>query len=103
MKIRKDDEVVVIAGNDREKVGKVLRVIGDTVVIQGINVRKKHVKSTREAKGGIITIERPIHISNVMLSIDGKGVKLRSKKMGDGKKELYYRRDGKDVTYRELL
>lgn len=65
---RKDDEIFVISGNSRGMTGKILRVLGDKVVVQGINLRKKHVKPTKDTKGGIITIERPIHISNVKLS-----------------------------------
>lgn len=65
---RKDDDVYVISGNSRGMTGKILRVLDDKVVVQGINLRKKHVKPTRDQKGGIITIERPIHISNVRLS-----------------------------------
>ena len=66
--ICKDEEVFVRSGNFRGQTGRVMRVLGDKVVIQGINQRKKHVKANRDQKGGIVTIEKPIHISNVCLA-----------------------------------
>ncbi len=70
MKIRKNDNVMVISGNDRGKTGKVLKVFPKKlrVIVEGINVRKKHTKpSQNNPQGGIIEKESPIHISNVML------------------------------------
>lgn len=101
-KIRKDDTVYVISGNARGQTGKVLRMMGDRVVIQGVNLRKRHVKPTRESKGGIVSIERSIHVSNVRLSVDGKPVKLKTKVQQNGNRELAYEKDGKLVTYRKL-
>ncbi|MCB9749925.1 MAG: 50S ribosomal protein L24 [Myxococcales bacterium] len=69
-RVRKDDEVVVIAGREKGRRGKVLRVIPDSdrVVVQGINVVTKHVKPSRQnPQGGIQKREAPIHLSNVML------------------------------------
>jgi large subunit ribosomal protein L24 len=68
--VRKDDVVVVIAGKDKGKQGKVLKVIPKTgrVVVEGVNLVKKHAKpSARNPQGGIIEMEAPIHASNVML------------------------------------
>jgi len=70
MKIRKNDNVVVIAGNDKGKTGKVLKVFPkiSKVIIEGINLRKRHTKaSQKHPQGGIIEKEAPIHVSNVML------------------------------------
>ncbi len=70
MKIRKNDNVTVIAGNDRGKTGKVLKVFGkdSKIIIEGINLHKRHTKpSQTNPQGGIIEKEAPIHISNVML------------------------------------
>ncbi len=70
MKIRKNDNVMVIAGNDRGKTGKVLKVFGkdSRIIIEGINLRKRHSKpSQTNPQGGILEKESPIHISNVML------------------------------------
>ncbi|KTD55297.1 MULTISPECIES: 50S ribosomal protein L24 [Legionella] len=69
-RIRSGDEVIVIAGKSKGHVGKVLRVIGDSVVVEGGNLIKKHVKPNPqkpENKGGIITREAPLHVSNVAL------------------------------------
>lgn len=68
--IRRDDNVVVIAGKDRGKSGKVNRVIRekDRVVVAGINIATKHVKNRPGIRqAGIIHVEAPLHISNVML------------------------------------
>jgi len=74
MKIRKNDNVVVITGNDRGKTGKVLKVFPavSKVIVEGINLRKRHTKpSQKQPQGGILEKEAPIHVSNVML-IDPK-------------------------------
>lgn len=70
MKIRKNDNIVVIAGNDRGKTGKVLKVYPKTsrIIIEGINLRKRHTKpNQKNPQGGIIEKEAPIHVSNVMI------------------------------------
>ncbi|GAB4292864.1 MAG: 50S ribosomal protein L24 [Ignavibacteriaceae bacterium] len=70
MKIRKNDSVVVIAGNDTGKTGKVLKVFPklNRVIVEGINLRKRHTKpNQKNPQGGIIEKEAPIHVSNVML------------------------------------
>jgi len=74
MKIRKNDNVMVIAGNARGKSGKVLKVYPSThrVIIEGVNIMKRHSKpSQKNPQGGIIQREAPVHVSNVML-IDPK-------------------------------
>lgn len=101
-KVKKDDMVYVLSGNSRGQTGKVSRVLGDRVVIQGVNQRKRHVKPTRDAKGGIVTIERSIHISNVRVSIDSKPVKLKRQVNKDGSHELVYGKEGKETSYRTL-
>ena len=70
MKIRKDDMVMVIAGNDKGKTGKVLKVFpkDNRVIIEGVNIRKRHTKpSQQNQQGGIVEKEAPIHVSNVMV------------------------------------
>ncbi len=70
MKIRKNDNVIVIAGNDKGSTGKVLKVFPKVskVIVEGINIRKRHTKpSQKSPQGGIIEKEAPIHVSNVML------------------------------------
>ena len=69
MHIKKDDMVQVIAGDHKGATGKVLRVLRDEnkIIIQGINLAKKHVKPSRKSpSGGRINIEQPIHASNVL-------------------------------------
>ena len=70
MKITKNDNVMVISGNDRGKTGKVLKVFPkiSRVIIEGINLRKRHTKASQNnPQGGIIEKESPINVSNVML------------------------------------
>ncbi|MBP1682497.1 MAG: rplX [Ignavibacteriaceae bacterium] len=70
MKIRKNDMVMVISGNDRGKTGKVLKVFPQKyrVIIEGINLRKKHTKPNQKSpQGGILEKEASIHASNVMI------------------------------------
>ncbi len=79
MKIKKNDTVMVIAGNDRGKTGKVLKVFPkeSRVIVEGINLRKRHTKpSQKNPQGGILEKEAPIHISNVMI-IDPKTNELQ--------------------------
>jgi len=104
-KIRRDDKVVVIAGNCKGQTGTVLRFMGsDRVLVQGVNLRKKHVRPTQEnPQGNIIDIERPIHISNVQVSDEsGNPVKLKVKVDENGEKHLYYMKDGKEIVHRSL-
>lgn len=70
MKIRKNDNVIVISGNSRGKSGKVLKVYPDRlrVIVEGVNIIKRHTRpNQRNPQGGIVQREAPIHVSNVML------------------------------------
>jgi len=75
-KIKKGDRVIVITGRDKGRTGEVLRVIPDEarVVVQGVNLVKRHQRPTPTSPGGIIEKEAPIHISNVA-HIDPKSEK----------------------------
>ena len=79
-KIKRNDQIIVIAGKDKGKKGRVLRVITDKqrVLVEGVGLMKKHMKPNpqRNVAGGILTQEAPIHISNVML-VDSEGNKTR--------------------------
>ena len=90
MKIRKDDKVKVMTGKDKGKISKVLRVLNDKnkIVVEGVNVVKKHVKPGVISKeGGIISIEKPVDVSNVMYYDDpSKKVVKVGYKLVDGKK-----------------
>jgi large subunit ribosomal protein L24 len=61
------DQVVVIRGNDKNKRGKVSRLAAGRVVVEGVNLVKRHLKQTPQRPGGIIEVEAPIAVSNVML------------------------------------
>ncbi|HSX25792.1 MAG TPA: 50S ribosomal protein L24 [Chlamydiales bacterium] len=102
--IRKGDRVLVIAGNDKGKTGEVLSRSEDRVLIQGINVRKKHLKRTQQTQGGrIVEMETPIHISNVCLcDKEGKRLKVSVKQDKNGKRELVYKAGGKESVYRSV-
>lgn len=70
-KFRKGDRVIAIAGNDRGRIGIVQSCREDKIIVQGLNVRKKHIKKSEQAPNGrIVEIERPFHISNVKICID---------------------------------
>ena len=82
MKVRVGDKVKILAGKDRGKEGKVLVTLKkkDKVVVEGINVVKKHMKpSQTNETGGILSVEAPIHVSNVKV-IEGKETKKETKK-----------------------
>jgi large subunit ribosomal protein L24 len=97
-RIRKGDQVAVLAGRDKGKRGEVLRVIlaDSRVVVQGVNVVKRHRKPTQMSAGGIEEIEAPIHVSNVA-HIDpdsDKPTRVGFKTLEDGKKVRFSKRSG---------
>lgn len=102
--IKKDDLVVVIAGNDKGKTGKVLRRLENRVVVQGVNVRKKHMKSRNQnVRSSIIEMEMPVDISNIAFSDqEGNPVKLKVRLSENGKKELVYLSGSQEVVHRTL-
>lgn len=96
MKIKKGDQVIVIAGKDKGRKGKVLRVVADgqRVVVEKINIVKRHTRPTeKDPRGGIVDKEAPLHISNVMLvpSKVGRPVRVNFK---------FVERAGKNVKIR---
>jgi large subunit ribosomal protein L24 len=100
-KIKAGDKVVVIAGKDKGKVGKVLKVLPEEerVIVEGVRIVKKHLRpSQKYPEGGIIEKEAPIHISNVML-LDPKTNKPTRVgiKIVDGKKYRYAKRSGEII------
>jgi large subunit ribosomal protein L24 len=90
-RVRKDDTVVVVSGKEKGQKGKVLAVFpgASKVLVEGVNVRTKHVKPSQESpQGGRIRKEFPIHISNVMLADPKTGdpTRVRVKTLDDGRK-----------------
>lgn len=102
-KIRQGDKVLVVAGNARGQTGTVSACLGERVVIAGVNMGKRHVKRSKEHQsGGIVDVERPIHISNVApCDEEGKGVKLKVRMNESGEREFFYMKDGQPVLWRK--
>lgn len=101
-RIRKDDEVIVIAGKDKSRRGKVMRVVDDErVIVAGINLIKRHTKPNpaRGVAGGIIEREASIHISNVMLfnPVTRKGDRIGFRVLEDGRKVRYFKSNNEVV------
>ncbi len=94
-RIRKGDQVIVITGKNKGQKGEVIRVVGDRVVVQNVNVIKRHTKANPQAgqAGGIIEREASIHISNVMPlnPATGKGERIGTKVLEDGRKVRVFR------------
>ena len=99
MKLKKGDKVVVIAGSNKGKEGKITKVLEDKVIVEGVHMVKKHLKpKNNNGTGEIVTVEAPIHASNVMIidpktnkptkinkEIDKNGKKVRISKKSNEK------------------
>ncbi len=96
-KIKKGDEVIVLAGKDKGAIGKVLKVLPklSKVLVEGVGIVKKHVKPNPNLQrpGQIMEIEKPVHISNVALydATTGKAGKVGFKFLEDGTKVRYFK------------
>jgi len=104
MRIKKGDTVKVIAGKDKGKIGKVLRVLRDRerVVVEGVNVRKRHLRFPRRGlEPGIHEINLPIHVSNVMLICPncGEATRVGYKIFEDGSKARVCKKCGQIIDY----
>ncbi len=101
LKIKKGDQVIVIAGRDKGARGEVLKVLPkeNRAIVKGVNVVKRHQKATQTAEGGIITKEAPIHISNLahVDPKDGKPTRVGFKVLEDGRKVRYSKRSGEVI------
>lgn len=102
IKIRKGDTVIVVAGDDKGKTGRVLSVDAEKnrVIIEKVNFVKRHTKARGQGQqGGILEKEAPVHISNVMLYDPkaGKGVRVGTRLTKDGKRERISRASGEPV------
>ena len=101
-KLRKGDEVVVLTGKDKGKRGTITeRVDDDHVLVEGINVVKKHVKPNplKGTTGGVVDKTMPIHQSNVALwnATTGKGERVGFKLLDDGRKVRVFKSSGEEV------
>ena len=101
-KIRKGDQVIVTTGRDKGKRGTVsLRVDEDHLVVDGVNVAKKHVKPNplKGTAGGVVDKTMPIHQSNVAIynAVTGKADRVGIKLLEDGKKVRVYKSSGEEI------
>lgn len=100
-RIKKGDQVVVIAGKDKGKQGEVLRIAGERVFVSNINVVKRATKPNPQAgnPGGLIEREASIHISNVMPynPASGKGERVSTKALEDGRRIRVFRSSGEAI------
>jgi len=99
MKIKKNDNVIVVTGKDKGKIAKVARAFpkDDKIIVEGVNMRKKHEKARKSnSKGQIVEKAMPIHVSNVMLVEGKKGVRAGKKLIGE-KQVRISRKTGKEI------
>lgn len=91
MKVQLNDQVAIIAGKEKGKKGKIIKVLRkqDKVVVEKINIRTKHIKKKENKPGERIKFEAPLHVSNVMLICPhcGKPTRIGYKKLTSGKKQ----------------
>lgn len=101
-KIRKGDDVIVLAGKDKGKRGTVLKLVdGNRVLVENINLAKKHAKPNpmKGEPGGIVEKEMPLHISNVALfnPVSNKADRVGFKTLEDGRKVRIFKSNGEVV------
>ena len=101
-RIKKGDQVIVIAGKDKGRQGTVIKVMADDqVLVESINMVKKHTKPNpmQGVEGGIVDKEMPMHVSNVMLfnPVTNKGDRVGFKVLEDGRKVRYFKSNGEVV------
>jgi large subunit ribosomal protein L24 len=101
LKIKKGDTVIVLTGRDKGKSGSVLRAFPteNKVVVQGVNIAKRHTRQSATAQGGIIEKEMPIHVSNVshIDPKDNKPTRVGYKVAKDGSRERIAKRSGQVI------
>ncbi|MBO6550189.1 MAG: 50S ribosomal protein L24 [Rhizobiales bacterium] len=101
LKIKKGDRVVVLAGKDKGKKGEVLKVLpkDERVIVNGVNMIKRHQKQSASEEGGIISKEAPIHVSNLSLEDpkDGSPTRVGYKTLDDGRKVRFAKRSGEVI------
>jgi len=101
-KIKRDDEVIILAGKDKGKRGKVRKVLdNDKLIVSGINMVKKHTKPNpmKGTTGGIVEKSMPIHQSNVAIfnAATGKADRVGIKSLADGKRVRVYKSSGEEI------
>lgn len=101
-KIKKGDNVVVIAGRDKGKRGDVARILdAEHVIVNGVNQVKKHTKPNpmKNQPGGIVAKEMPIHVSNVAIwnPVTGKADRVGMRVLDDGRKVRFFKGNGEQI------
>jgi large subunit ribosomal protein L24 len=100
-KLKKGDKVVVLTGKDKGKTGEITKVLPkeNRLVVQGVNLVKKHQKQTQAQEAGIRSFEAPLQISNVayMDPTDGKPTRVGFKTLDDGRKVRFAKRSGEVI------
>ncbi|WP_148560951.1 50S ribosomal protein L24 [Magnetospira sp. QH-2] len=100
-KMKKGDRVVVLAGRDKGKTGEILKMVSgeDRVIVQGVNMVKRHTRPTQYSQGGIVEKEASIHLSNVahIDPSDDKPTRVGFKVLEDGRKVRVARRSGEVI------
>tara|TARA_B110000444_G_scaffold210682_1_gene206169 strand:- start:126 stop:440 length:315 start_codon:yes stop_codon:yes gene_type:complete len=100
-RIRKGDQVAVLAGRDKGKRGEVLNVMpkDDRVIVQGVNMVKRHTKPTQSAQGGIVEKEAAIHVSNIshVDPVSDKPTRVGFKTLDDGRKVRVAKSSGETI------
>ena len=100
-KIKKGDQVIVLAGRDKGKKGEVFQIMpkDGRALVRGVNVVRKHQRQTAQQEGGIIAKEAPIHVSNLALEDpkDGKPTRVGFKRLDDGRKVRFAKRSGEVI------
>jgi large subunit ribosomal protein L24 len=102
LRIRTDDEVIVVSGKDKGRTGKVLRVDArrQRVYVEGVNIVKRHQAPSPgrpDAAVGVIEKEGPIHISNVAIAENGKPTRVRIERREDGRRMRVTKKSGKEL------
>lgn len=101
-RIKRDDEVIVIAGKDKGRRGKVVRVVDEErVIVAGVNLIKRHTRPNpaRNVAGGIVEREAAVHVSNVMLfnPVTQKGDRVGFRVLEDGRKVRFFKSNNEVV------
>ena len=100
-KIRKNDEVIIIAGKDKGSRGSVLSVLEDRLLVSGVNKVRKHQKPNpvKGETGGIVEMEKPIHVSNVAIynATSKKADRVGIKTLEDGRKVRIFKSSGEVI------
>ncbi len=101
MKLKKGDNVFVLTGKDKGKSGQIIKVLPakSKALVQGINMVKKHTKPSQTSKGGIESVEMPIHMSNISFQDPktNKGSRVGFKFLDDGKKVRFSKKSGETI------